>query len=701
MQLNRFLLPCFCGWLGWGLAGALRAASAPPVERLIYEAGTTHDEAERFRILKRLEGMAGIDPLLRLDLARLLPAIDDWANGKTKPPLDQSGRAAENGYLCYFIIYGNVQPTGRGLMYPPELSAGSPLYPIWAYYRARMLLWRVIQARPLRLVDENRTAYYGEAIRLLEETRQAFPENRIVRMYLGEPIPWPPSHPEDPQAPHWANLQREGLEKLTDIIHWWIDERQLPDGQFGGGWGDDVEMWRWWIPVMVPFHDAKIQAAQEKISRGMFNQPHMRAGFTSRLTDVEHSTEDSTDTILPMMHLDPDSPRWQQRALRLAELMQERWTGRNDRGFRQFRSIYFSVDTVDEDSARAFDTVYHPRTVQPALLLWQRTGNPELTRLFAEWLDLWVDATARANNGKPAGILPSAIHWPDGGTGKPDQPWWAPFSDHHNDGLYNWPGPAGLMASTLLLAGHMLNDPKYHAPILSMAEIRARHLNNPERAGAPPGSEAWCAAQMESFLPEILSKYQTVTGDHRFAGQLREEASGYVRYRAHNDEKALIASLGQTVDAFRSNWEAYTGEVRWTDRVFAFSSHYLSYLPQAAPPQPQIQALYSAATGDTGNPLIFPLNRVRWLTEPRAIAALVTDAGRDRFEAEIYHFGQGPRRMAAEFYLLQAGDYELTLEAQGSGRPILRRSFNRNGPRSRVDFELPERELCVVRVRRS
>jgi len=76
-----------------------------------------------------------------------------------------------------------------------------------------------------------------------------------------------------------------------------------------------------------------------------------------------------------MMHLDPDSPLWQQRALRLAELMQERWMGRNDRGFRQFRSIYFSVDTVDDDPARAFYTVYHPRAVQPALLLWQRTGQ--------------------------------------------------------------------------------------------------------------------------------------------------------------------------------------------------------------------------------------------------------------------------------------------------------------------------------------
>lgn len=38
-------------------------------------------------------------------------------------------------------------------------------------------------------------------------------------MYLGEPIPWPAAFPADPQAPEWANLQREGLEELADLIH--------------------------------------------------------------------------------------------------------------------------------------------------------------------------------------------------------------------------------------------------------------------------------------------------------------------------------------------------------------------------------------------------------------------------------------------------------------------------------------------------
>jgi hypothetical protein len=98
--------------------------------------------------------------------------------------------------------------------------------------------------------------------------------------------------------------------------------------------------------------------------------------------------------------------------------------------------------------------------------------------------------------------------------------------------------------------------------------------------------------------------------------------------------------------------------------------------------------------------MILPLNRVRWLTDSRNIAALVTDAGRDRFEAELYHFGSRPRSMGAELYLLPPGNYEFTLETQG-GRTIRRQSFKRDEPRTRVQFELPARERCVVRVQKS
>ena len=62
-------------------------------------------------------------------------------------------------------------------------------------------------------------------------------------------------------------------------------------GQFGGGWGDDVEMWRHWATVLIGFEDPKVNAAQEKTASGLFALGRMAGGYTSRMSDVEHDLE--------------------------------------------------------------------------------------------------------------------------------------------------------------------------------------------------------------------------------------------------------------------------------------------------------------------------------------------------------------------------------------------------------------------------
>jgi hypothetical protein len=79
--------------------------------------------------------------------------------------------------------------------------------------------------------------------------------------------------------------------------------------------------------------------------------------------------------------------------------------------------------------------------------------------------------------------------------------------------------------------------------------------------------------------------------------------------------------------------------VRWTDRVFAFARLFGEdvLFPEAKPDvsrRPDLELLYATATGDRGSFLVFPMNAVRWHTEPREVAALVTNRGRDRSRRE-------------------------------------------------------------------
>jgi hypothetical protein len=166
------------------------------------------------------------------------------------------------------------------------------------------------------------------------------------------------------------------------------------------------------------------------------------------------------------------------------------------------------------------------------------------------------------------------------------------------------------------------------------------------------------------------------------------------------DRSALVRDLGQNAEAFRTNREGYTSEMRWTDRVMNFTSNYLVYLESPAPPLPSPVTLYSSATGDPGGLLIFPLNAVRWLTPSTDIAALVVDSTVQRFEAELFHFGSDPRRLGAEFMLLEPGDYLVTIgPALGAGvGAATTQALVVDSPRSRIAFELPARQLCRLTI---
>ena len=667
----------------WHAAGVLFAALLPlalascPAQAddlvwmTIQQAGNADDEATRLEILESLRQSPGLDEQVRADLDNMMKEIERYIRD---PNLDYFDRQTRN--------------TGT---YDFGIAEDSPFGPLALFFEARMHTWVTLEYGGFWSDPEVRRERFDKIRAMFEEVRKYFPENRIVRMYLGEPMPSDKEFAPVVGAPEWAVHQREALERLTDIIVWWVDNRMQENGEYGGGWGDDCEMWRWWVPILIGFDDPKITAAQARFSRAMFSQKHMARGYTSHLYDVEHTSEDSSDALTPMMHLEPGNEEWSKRALHLAELMKTLWTGVNDRGFLQFKSTYFNVEKVDDDPRKACDTVYHPRAVQPALLYWQRTGDAELGELFAAWMDAWVDAAARAERSKPAGVIPSAIHWPDGGIGGLGERWWNP-ENHSSDPLYVWPSAMGLMVDTLLLTHHMTSDRKYLEPLQSMARIRLEHLDD---AQGEAGSASWCAAKIR--LKYAAAKYKLLTGGTGFDALLAKDKGPYLAFRLDGNRAGLPGALRQTAEALRINFPGYTSEVRYTDRVLRFPALLDDNGMYAKPParldKPDTHLLYSTVTGDPGGGQYFPTNAVRWLTPPRDIAALVTDSGDDTFVAELFHFGGEARAMEAELYLLKSGDYALTLD---QGRE---QCFSVSGKRTHVSFKLPPRKLCVLRVR--
>ena len=660
------------------LIASVCSSAEPTVAQRILEAGNADRDEERLKILEDLAKRNDLDESLRNDLDVLIGTAREYISN---PRLDYFGSDVHKAEECSLGV-----------------REDSPLYPIALFYEARMLFWVTLEYGNWWSFPKERRKRFAMIRPMFERVRTAFPGNQVCRMYLGEPLPRGTQYAPNPNAPDWANYQRAALEHLADIIIWWITNRMQDNGEFGGGWDDDCEMWRWWAPVLVGFDDPKITAAQTRFSRALLSQPHMQGGYTSTFYDVEHTSEGSCDALMPMLHLEPENPEWRDAAMRLAELMRTVWCGVNERGFFQFRSTYFNVERVSDDPRKACDTVYHTRAIAPALLLWQRTGDPALGELFSRWMDTWADASARAERGKPAGVIPSAIHWPDGSVGGLGKQWWRP-ENHTDSQLYVWPSAMGQMMDTLLLTHHMTHDRKYLEPLLSMAQVRLDYLRQPHQSPPEPGSRAWCGQYRGT--QSTAAKYKLVTGGSEFDNLLALEAGAYLKTRLTGDFSELTRALQVTARAFSINFPGYTSEVRFTDRVLRFPRIFRpnGMNPQAATeiPIPQYNLLYATVTGDPGDGVFFPTNAVRWFTPPREIAAMVTKAGDRQFEAEVFHFGKNSRDLEAEFYLLKPGTYELTVipESGVTQKPV---PFTVRSPRTHVSVTLPPKVLCKVQV---
>ncbi len=106
-------------------------------------------------------------------------------------------------------------------------------------------------------VDRDRSSErFDKAVEQFKIAAAAFPENRVVKMYLGEPLSAERRYANDCGAPEWAALQREGLERLADVVEWWIDHRLQPNGEY----------------AMEPIEEAVMALYQEMITSGALDE---------------------------------------------------------------------------------------------------------------------------------------------------------------------------------------------------------------------------------------------------------------------------------------------------------------------------------------------------------------------------------------------------------------------------------------------
>ena len=218
------------------------------------------------------------------------------------------------------------------------------------------------------------------------------PENDLGRKYWHEMNPDQPGPAFTPPAapagvPQWAFLQVEDLRQLKRLINWYVDNRQISNGEFGGGLSDDSDFLNWWpgLAFMGSTPD-KLKASLLKTLDEMYAQKMFTNGLATAQYDELHSYEDGLNVLGQAMMLDFGSPKQLERAMESSRRLE--WlTGINSAGQRQVRSSYYSGTKMAEGGVWGWGKSRSYMVFHPALSLVLFNGTPRTRTMIEEIAD--------------------------------------------------------------------------------------------------------------------------------------------------------------------------------------------------------------------------------------------------------------------------------------------------------------------------
>jgi len=200
----------------------------------------------------------------------------------------------------------------------------------------------------------------------------------------------------------WAFLQVTDLGYLKRLINWYIDNRQISNGEFGGGLSDDSDFTEWWPGLaMMGATPDKIKASLNKEMDAMYAQHMFTNGLSTIQTDELHSYEDGINVLGESMMLDFGSPKQIERAMVTAKRLE--WlTGINAAGHRHVRSNYFNGEKMAEGGVWGWGKEASYMVFHPALSLVLFNGSPETRKMVLEMADAFIAHYRPGADGKPS-----------------------------------------------------------------------------------------------------------------------------------------------------------------------------------------------------------------------------------------------------------------------------------------------------------
>lgn len=588
-----------------------------------------------------------------------------------------SERQKETGMGLFDHIHQGI------LMYDGMITATDAeqnlLYERALWYNARLLYWLWLEGAS----DREKNAAFAYLAKMYELR----PNDDLVRMYNGEKI-----DVQDPfdeavkpaNAPVWAFNQWEMTNRLKYFADWWVKEQQSETGEFGGKFGDDVEILRWWSPLILS-GDTVVYNGWKKLADGVYNSSKVYKGYAKDPSDVEHSSEFIADTA-PLMVLFSDDQEYANRLSFSSDYFQNLWTGINDKGDRFFKSAWFSSTEIETEPPKNRDVAYNARATKAVRYYAWKTRDEATIKALKEWADGWYNASQRTDKGKPLGIIPPSIEFPSGDFNGDEETWYTAnmFWEY-----FDWNGSHAIL-DQLLFTWTLTGDEKYLEPITQHIELVSEYKSSIKNSdhSFEEGSEEWAASILgnNSNFWNVVGTWRLLTGIDTYDEIIIENGTPFIKYRLTGNEEYLIEGMKPYLDAIRYNEPIFTSEVIHTDRVFITDDRVR-----------EAGILQGMITGYSASESSSPYISISWEDASRDITYLVTDSDSSHVELKLYSFSDKQEDLTMRLWQLSNGEYALTQKGE-KGKEENRIEITKRGERFPVT--IPSKELIELEITR-
>ncbi|TCP33730.1 LamG-like jellyroll fold domain-containing protein [Sphingomonas sp. BK235] len=269
------------------------------------------------------------------------------------------------------------------------------------------------------LVEEHtasqRMALYRRLFADITDLLRVAPDHEQARAYWADidyrPENLPAFTQPMPRAgePLWAFRQLEDLRYVRRFVDWWIDRRQVPYGDFGGGLSDDTDLTQQWPGLaLMGVEPDKINASLRALSDAVYANGMKTDGLGTITTDELHAYEEGLNSDAQRLYLNWGEPKALERLMETTRALQ-RVIRRNPAGHLHFSSNWYGGRTIYRDPAWAWQKPYSFTVMHGPILLGLYNGSAAARGLVTGVVDGWMAHARRGADGR--WTYPNEIHW--------------------------------------------------------------------------------------------------------------------------------------------------------------------------------------------------------------------------------------------------------------------------------------------------